>query len=147
MCKVNLVSIHLLSVVLGVLCPIQFKLYLVDSFTSFSLAQVFRTTASQDCRCLFSFIILRHLANRESKIFLSNKCVFFTRCLPIELPLNEPTSVVHVSNVNFFHQIVAKTMLARVKFFADIAKNARKAQTAKKPKTQEKQKKQNSQKS
>ena len=52
--------------------------------------------------------ILRHIENLESKIFLSNKCVFFTRCLPIELALNEPTSLVHVSTCQFFSSICSK---------------------------------------
>ena len=47
-------------------------------------------------------VILRHIEYEESKIFLSNRCVFLTRCLPIELALNEPTSVVHVSECEFF---------------------------------------------
>ena len=42
--------------------------------------------------------------------------LFLTRFLPIELALKKPTLVVHVSECQLlFHQIIADTMMARVR--------------------------------
>ena len=52
--------------------------------------------------------------------------LFFTRCLPIELALNDPTLVVHVSECQiFFHQ---KRCWLRWKIFANVARPAKKTE-------------------
>ena len=80
-----------------------------------------------------TFNILHHIEKKCKATSSSQTGAFFNRCLPIELALNQRTSVVHVSECKkFFQQFVAKTMLARMKFFADVAKNAKKAKKPKK---------------
>ena len=68
----------------------------------------------------------------ESKIFLSNRCVFCFLPDVCQLSSRKRANIGCLNVKISFHQTVEKTMLARVNIFADIAKNAKKVKQAKK---------------
>ena len=52
--------------------------------------------------CPLVFIILRHILKKMKAKSSTQMSRFLTRCLQIELALSAPTSVVHVSECQFF---------------------------------------------